>query len=561
MVYPIDMYIRTVTRDNKNGTTTEYLQLAHNEWDKEKKRSNVNVLFNLGRKEEVDVKALERLVASIQKIIDPSAHLKTVNGTLEILSAKVFGGAWFLDQLWKRLGIGSSIRQLLSEREFEIPIERAIFAMVANRVLEPGSKLSAEHWVNECVYIPSLPEVSVHQLYRSMDFLLEHDAKIQEDVFFSVASVMNLEVDLIYFDTTSTYFEIENPDESNGNGSNEDALRQYGHSKDHRADLPQAVIGMAVTKEGIPIRCWVFSGETADVSVVEQVKKDLNGWKLGRVVSVMDRGFASDDNFVKLQIAGGHYIIGEKMRAGKPDVTAAMSKKGPFTKLRENLQYKECIVGDGERRVCYVIVFNPAEAEKNRLTREKHIKTLEEELKKLGDLEGKVYTKTVCALVAHRVYKRYLKTLESGKLIIDKAKIAAEEKLDGKYLIRTSDDSLSPADIVLGYKQLMDIERGFRTLKTDLELRPVYHRTSDRIKAHVLLCWLALLLIRVAENETGKTWFNLDRALDPLKLIMLRSPDGTVSQCTAISVEQKSIFSACKLQIPAKILGFGSADH
>ena len=222
--------------------------------------------------------------------------------------------------------------------------------------------------------------------------------------------------------------------------------------------------------------------------------------------------------------------------------------------ISEEIYYKESIVGEGERCVRYVIVLNPAEAEKNRLTREKHIQTLEQELKKLGDLEGKGYTKAVCALVAHRVYRRYLKTLEGGGLAIDKAKIAAEEKLDGKYLIRTSDDTLSAQDIVLGYKQLLDIERGFRTLKTDLELRPVYHRKSDRIRAHVLLCWLSLLLIRVAETETGMTWFHIDRALEALKLVTLQSPEGTVSQCTAVSAEQKSIFSACKLQIPAKIL-------
>jgi len=548
------MYIRTASRKNKDGSKTEYVQLAHNEWDKESKRSTAKVLFNLGRREEVDVEGLERLVASIQRFIGSENSPTTAKSTLEILSAKPFGGAWFLNQLWKRLGIESCLRRLLTERDFEIPVERALFAMAANRVLDPASKLSTENWINEQVYIPSLPDVSVHQLYRSMDFLLEHNVKVQEDAFFSVATVMNLEVDLLYFDTTSTYFEVETHDEPEIDGSKDNALRQYGHSKDHRPDLPQVVIGMAVTKEGIPVRCWVFSGETADVSVVEEVKKDLTGWRLGRVISVMDRGFASEDNFVKLQIAGGHYIIGEKMRAGKPEVNDALSKKGPYTKLRENLLVKEVIVNEGERRVRFVLALNPDEAKKSKLTREKYIQTLEEELKKPGGPGGKPYTKAVCDLVAHPVYRRYLKTLDNGSLEIDKTKIAAEEKLDGKYLIRTSDDTLSVEDIALGYKQLLDIERGFRTLKTDLELRPVYHRKSDRIRAHVLLCWLALLLVRVAENETGFTWFHLKRILEPLKLVTLRSQDGTVSQTTVLTPEQKSIFSACKLDLPAKLL-------
>jgi len=154
------------------------------------------------------------------------------------------------------------------------------------------------------------------------------------------------------------------------------------------------------------------------------------------------------------------------------------------------------------------------------------------------------------------VYRKYLITLEGGGLALDKAKITAEEKLDGKYLIRTSDDTLSPEDVVLGYKQLLDIERGFRTLKTDLELRPVYHWKSDRIKAHVLLCWMALLLLRVAESETSITWFNLNRVLEPLKLVTLQSKDGKISQTTVITEEQKRIFSALKLTLPAKILDF-----
>ena len=243
--------MRTTKRQNKDGGVTEYLQLAHNDWDKDAHRSTVKVLINFGRKEEVDVQGLERLVASIQRYLGSlPGHEPSVSAdAVKVLSSKAYGGCWLMDQLWQRLHIGDCLKQLLSKRDYEIPIERSLFAMVANRVVDPASKLSSEHWVNNEAYIPGLPSVSVHQLYRSMDFLLEHDPAIQENVFFSAANLFNLEVDLIYFDTATSYFEIDGPDEAEEDDEdNGNALRQNGHTKDHRPDLPQAVVGMAVTQ-------------------------------------------------------------------------------------------------------------------------------------------------------------------------------------------------------------------------------------------------------------------------------------------------------------------------
>jgi transposase len=311
---------------------------------------------------------------------------------------------------------------------------------------------------------------------------------------------------------------------------------------------------MAVTKQGIPVRCWVFSGETADVSIVKQVKQDLNGWRLGRVISVMDRGFASEDNFVTLQSGGGHYIMGEKMRSGQREVVAALAKAGRFKQLGADLYAKESVVGEGERRVRYVIVLNPQEAEKDKALRQRHLEVLQKKLAALGNLEGKAHTKAVCALVSHRTYGRYLRTRGNGRLEINSAVIRAEEKLDGKYLLRTSDDTLSVEDIVLGYKQLLIIERGFRTLKTDLELRPVYHRKSGRIKAHVLICWLALLLLRVAELETDQSWFHVARALKKLSLVAMQIPEGVVHQTSTPTAEHKRLYARCHLNLPPEVV-------
>ena len=176
-----------------------------------------------------------------------------------------------------------TLQNLLEQRSFQVEIERLVFALVANRALAPRSKLGLERWVGRKVLIEGLEEVQVHNLYRAMDFLVERADELQRTVFFSVASLLNLEVDLLFFDTTSTYFELEEEDE--------EGLRRYGHSQDHRSHLPQVVIGLAVTRGGLPVRCWMRSGNTHDATTVDEVQRDLAGWRLNRVVWVLDRGF------------------------------------------------------------------------------------------------------------------------------------------------------------------------------------------------------------------------------------------------------------------------------
>jgi transposase len=535
------MYIRTISRKNKDGSVVRYIQLAQNRWDPGSRCAKAQVLYNFGREEEVDREALKRLVASINRFLGPEEMLKDAetssNGTLRFISSRPLGGAWVLDQLWRELGIGDVISGLARKRKFQTLVERALFAMVVNRALEPSSKLAAEEWVNEDVVIPGLDEVAVQQLYRSMDFLLEAEKELQWQVYGSVAHIMNLEVDLLYFDTTSTYFETDQ----------EDTLRKRGHSKDHRPDLPQAVIGLAVTREGIPVRCWIWPGNTADMSVVQQVKDDLVGWKLGRVITVMDRGFSSEDNLRYLQRAGGHYIAGEKMRSGKDNVQEALARAGRFKKVRDNLEVKEIIVGQGEKRTRYIVVRNPEEVKKDSLERERIIKKLKEDLKSVKDGQ---HVRSICELISHPTYGRYLKLDAKGRPHINHDKIKEEEKLDGKYLLTTSDDTLSPEDVALGYKQLLLVEDSFRTLKQSLELRPVYHRLEDRIRSHVLLCWLALLLIRVAENRTRQTWCNLRSTLQRMHLGEFAGEAGQVRQRTETTPAQHQVFRALKVTEP-----------
>lgn len=546
------MYIRIVTSKTKKGPT-EYVQLCHNFRDKLAKTSKTEVIYNFGRADQLDVRAIERLISSLARLLpEGEGELHASKGKeIKFLGSRELGGSWLLEQMWKRLEIDKTLSKLISNREFKTPIERMLFAMVANRALAPSSKLNMEHWVEEKVYIENLPEVEVHQLYRAMDFLLEASERIQHDVFFSVANLFNMEVDLLFLDTTTTYFEIEGEDEDTADRG---GFRKWGHGKDNHPELAQVVIAFAVTRDGIPVRCWVWPGNTSDQNVIEEVKRDLNTWRLGRVVMVQDTGFNSETNRRILQGAGGHYIIGEKMRLGpKGKPHEALKQKGKYRTLDNGLEVKESIVGgDSEARRRYIIIRNPEEAIRDQKKRTDIIEEVEQRLDELKQLDGEPHEKTVCALRSHKVFGRYIRQTKTGKLKINKAKISAEEQLDGKYLVSTSDDGLSVEDIVLGYKQLAVIERVFKDLKHLIDIRPVNHRLPERIQAHVLLCWLAMLLIRIAENETGQTWFQMKKILSTIQLGIFQLPEGKIHQSNSLNSEQKALFKGLKLDGPPR---------
>jgi len=555
------MYLRRTQRRRTDGSAVGYLQLAHNR--RVDGVTRAEVLVNLGREDELDVDGLRRLAASITRFIDGDAAAlgPSAAGEFEVCGSRAVGGAWLLDALWKQLGVDRALRAVLGARRFSTDVERVIFALVANRALDPCSKLAAAEWASQDAHIPGLEVMDEDQAYRAMDLLVEADAqaKLQEAVFFATADLLNLEVDLLFFDTTSTYFEREAPDPAGENGT--PAFRAYGHSKDHRPDLPQVVIGLAVTREGIPVRVWVWPGNTNDMSVIGEVKDDLRGWRLGRVVTVVDRGFSSDENLRYLTRAGGHWIAGERMRDGSADAQAALSRQGRYQTVRDNLRVKEVRVGDGDAAKRFIVCHNPAEAERDKTTREDTITRLQAELDRIDAARAKTtsakasdaHRRAECALRDHPSLGRYLRQTPSGRLRIDRAKINAEARLDGKYLLSTSDPDLSAEDVALGYKNLLEAERGFRDLKTTLELRPVFHRLEHRIRAHVLICWLALLLIRISERQTNTTWRRIALELQRLHLVTLQGPDGSVEQTTPLTDAQRSILNALAIPAPPRI--------
>jgi hypothetical protein len=575
------MFVRTATRRNKDGSAVRYVQLVHNEWDPATRSSRMRVVHSFGREDQLDRAAVERLAGSLGRLLgqEPAGAAPE----LAYAGSVGFGGTYLLDQLWQRLGIGQVLTAMLSGTRRDAATERVLFALVANRALDPSSKLAAAHWAGRRAHIDRLPATTDDACYRAMDWLHEVRHALERQVFSRVAAALDLEVDLLFFDTTSTYFEVEDEDEpvprdkdgspapaagapagdggqagssgdegtAGGNGQEMAGFRVLGNSKDHRDDLPQIVIGMAVTRNGIPVRVWSWPGNTADSALIRQVKDDMRDWTLARIVWVADRGFTSRANRRYLRRGDHHYIIGEKLRSGSAEAAAALSRQGRYQEITGNLRVKEVKIADDER---FVICHNPEGAERDAAIRARLLARLREKIDgadklsatKRAELRGVISTKPGL--------NRYLRVTPGGLLRINAAAARAEENLDGKYLLRASDPRLSAADIALGYKQLLEVERGWRDMKQVIDLRPVYHRKEERIRAHVILCWLALLLIRIAETTAGATWNKITDELGQLTLGTFTGPAGAFRQTADITPAQRDILDSLQIPSPKKII-------
>ena len=565
------MYLRETKRRNADGSTVSYLALAQNERDPTTGVPRARIIHRFGRADQVDRDGLARLVRSISRFLDPTeAVAATASGEVSILDSRPMGSPWLADRLWERLEIGKVIIDAAGGRRLEAQaVERAIFAMVANRMsVRPLSKLAGCGWVAELAFIEGLAEVSDDACYRAMDFLHAAMPELQERVFFTVASLLDLEVDLLFFDTSSTYWETDRlpeelqdeddePEEDQGPVLTESGRRRYSkHSKDQRPDLPQVVVGMAVTRKGIPVRVWTFPGNASDQVIIRKVKDDLRGWNLARVIWVLDRGFTSERNRRYLQRSGGHYIVGEKLRSDSKEANAALARQGRYHTVEGNLRVKQVRIDDGTARDRFVICHNPERAERDQVVREQILARLTEQIAQADRLAPSRRAELYGALATKPAYKRFLRKTKTGKLRIDRSAVARETKLDGKFLLRTSDESLSAEDIAQGYNALYEAERGWRDLKHTIEMRPAYHRREDRIESHVQLCWLALLLLRVAETETGDTWRNIRNELDRMHLVTLATSEGNVSQRTELTAQQRHILKALQLPEPPRFYDF-----
>lgn len=551
------MYLRTTARRNRDGSVVRYYQLAENVWDPQKRCAVAKVIYSFGRAQDGEAEKLRRLARSILRVFPDEASL-TAQDDIRILDSRPYGGVYVLEALWREVGIPDVLRTHLPRASREA-YERALFAMVANRALAPYSKLCChEQWVPEEVYLPSAAGLELHQLYFAMDALERCKAEIEKAIYFRTADLLKADVDLIFYDTTSLHFEIDEEDEAEVTvqrvGRTYPPLRRRGRSKNGRGDAPQILVALAVTRDGLPVRSWVFPGQTNDGTTVARVKDDLRGWRLGRCVFVGDAGMNSEANRRSLALGSGKYILATKLRAGDEVTHEVLTRPGRFHPMRENLRVKEVCVGAGERRRRYAVCFNPEEATRQRKHRAKLLALLQAELAALdrapADPEP---SQRACELRASARFGRYLRQSPRGRLRIDRAAVAREAKLDGKWVVTSNDDTLTAEDLALGYKQLMRVEECWRALKSGLRMRPVHHWRPHRVCAHVSLCVLALLLERIAEIRADDTWRNLRAQLQTIKAVEYHRGGARIVQTTDLRPEVARLLTKLAVAPPRRV--------
>jgi transposase len=412
--------------------------------------------------------ALDRLVASLAR------HSEQKWVTAEALPligrwSREYGVVVVFWKLWERLGLHQLFQELYRRSPVELPVEEAIFAMVLNRLIDPDSKLGAYDWIKERVHRPQFEPLGLHHLYRSLDFLEEHIRTIEEALFLKERDLFNLDVDLMFFDTTSTYFEGQGPE----------GLAERGYSRDKRSDLRQVVIGLVMSREGIPVAHHVFPGNTQDITAFRYAVADLRRrFAIRRVIIVADRGVVSEPLLEALDGEGMGYIIGIPLKKWKA-ADRVLKRAGRYHKVAENLEVKE-VEDNGQR---YVVCYN----------RERESEDARRRVEIVAALEARLAQSGLAGLAKQKGYRRYLKVQNGGQAEVDWRKVKYDGRYDGKFLLR-SNTELSSTLIGLAYKELWRVERAFRELKTGLEIRPVRHWTPSRVRGHFGICFLALVM-------------------------------------------------------------------
>ena len=507
----------------KSVGSYQYLQIVHSVRQGEKVRQQV--FGTLGRLDEL--KASGRLEALIRSGLRHCEKLAVIDahaaGGTEPVTVLRIGPDLVFGRLWKECGIQEVIQSLLEARRYDFDVERAVYLTVLHRLFASGSDRAAERW-REDYLIPGTEALELHHLYRAMAFLgQEIESKgpktlgtprclkdlIEEELFEHRRDLFT-EVDLVFFDTTSLYFE----------GRGGESIGKRGHNKDHRPDLYQMVVGMALDVEGRPICCEMWPGNTADVkTLIPVVKRMRERFRLREITVVADRGMVSQATLEAFEKSDPpvRYIIGVRMRRQKEVNTSVLGSRARWFESvpeRSNakdpapLKVKEVWVK--ERR--YIVCLNEEERRKDAHDREAIVAHLNEQLHR-GDK----------SLIGNKGYRRYLKVEGSGHFVIDEKQVKAEERYDGIWVLRTN--TLYNAETVAHvYKALWTVEDIIRTSKSILETRPIYHKRDETIRGHVFCSFLALLLKQELESRMKRTdleweWKEVIRGLDALQQV------------------------------------------
>jgi transposase len=522
------MFIRKKTFYRQDGSKREYLQIVKT--CREQKKIRQRVVCSLGRLEDLKSGTIDTL---IQGLANFSEKLTVIEAGKDLLAkeTKEYGAPLIFRRLFSELGLAEILDHYSSSHNHLFNVQGAVFAMVLNRILAPSSKLRVYEWLQE-IYDCDLQGLKLQHFYRTLDFLDQHKEKIEDSLFEKVKNLFSLSLDVVFYDTTSIYFEGKGP-----NG-----LAKKGFSRDNHPEDNQVVIGILLSGEGVPIGCEVFPGNMYDSKTLKRALSTLSHrFRIRRIIFVADRGMVSEENLSLIEKEGYEYIVGVKMRRLKRVKDKVLSTRGRYRRLENNLQVKEAIVDETR----YVICYNPLEKEKDQKDREEIIEHLKEKIR-TGYL-GKVLTGDA---------KRFCK-IETRKILIDQEKIQNEARYDGKYVLQTTTD-LSSEEVARAYKNLWMIEHAFRDLKDIFKIRPIFHWTSSRVKGHIFVCFLAFLLTvslqrRLSEIEVKESVWKIIRDVSRVKAVIVYVKDQAYLLRTELKGLAHKAFRAVSLRVPSQV--------
>lgn len=543
------------TRIKKSGKY-EYLQICESK--REGKKVKQRVISTLGRLDKLHAKGeVENLVRSLAKYSERALMILSGKSDPKAISTKI-GPVLIFERLWQRTGIKKVIEKYLLNRNYSFEVERAIFLTVLHRLLVSGSDRLAERWKRD-YRLEGLDDIKLHHLYRSMAWLGEESTdqkdatpfsprcikdNIEEDLFFDRRDLFS-SLDLVFFDTTSIYFE----------GSGGESLGKRGNSKDHRPDLKQMVLGVVLDDSGKPICCEMWPGNTADVKtlipVMDRIRKRFS---VQNFCVVADRGMISKETISQLQNDDRKlpYILGARMRKVNEIKTAIAAHQDlstykevypekADTKSPAPLKVKDVYV-DSRR---YILCYNSKQARKDAEDRKAIVESLTERLKSNPK-----------SLVGNKGYRKYMK-IAKDTVELNEDKINSEVVFDGKWVLQSNLDW--PAEkIALKYKELLQIEQVFRDIKSILITRPVYHQRDDAIRGHIFCSFLALILRKELEQSLEKYGYNFEWAeikqdLSSLQETIIKENNQTFairSMCQGVCGK---VFKAVGVSLPPTI--------
>lgn len=527
------MYIRVKRVKNSRGEWREYLLLVEGIRVNGKPRQRT--IANLGRLDVIEKTDMADILVDRLSLYTKQNKLINMAHTCCDYS-KEYGIVLILRRLWEDMGLDSLFKKYLKEYRYRANLSECILSMVIFRLVSPSSEYKQAKWI-EGVYEPRWDSLRLQHFYRALDFIERHKHNFEKELFFKTADIFNQKLDLIMFDTTSIKYW--------GEGEDIDIL-QRGYSKEKRGDLKQVIIGILMTKEGLPVGCEVFPGNTSDLkSFIQVIEKLKTRYDIGRLVWVADRGMVSKNNLERLKELKQDYILGVRMRQFSKEKRKKLLSLDKMMPVRDDLYVKEVSL-EGEGR--YIVCFNPKEQErefKKRLYFKQHI------LKKIEKAHTKEW-------IIKNGYKKYIDF--EGDITLNEERLWNENQFDGKWVLLTNTD-LPSRECALYYKGLWQIEASFRDLKQDLETSPIYHHKQRRIIAHIFVSFLALVLKitlkkKIQRIDHKASYNEVFEAIRQIKAVKLTSDRQEIVFRTEFPSKAHLAFKAAGVAPPPRVLSY-----